>query len=95
MARTLLSDDEIAELLTQFPEWRRDGDRLRRSYQFDDFVEAFGFMAEVALVSEKLFHHPEWSNVYNRVDVAITDHAAGGISDNDRAWIERVEKLSR
>ena len=51
-------------------------------------------MAEVALVSEKLFHHPEWSNVYNRVDVAITDHAAGGISDNDRAWIERVEKLS-
>ena len=95
MARTLLSDDEITDLLVQFPEWRRDGDRLCRSYQFDDFVEAFGFMAEVALVSEKLFHHPEWSNVYNRVDVAITDHAAGGISDNDRAWIERVEKLSR
>ena len=93
MSRTLLTDDEIADLLAEFVEWRRDGDRLCRTFEFADFVEAFGFMAEVALVSEKLFHHPEWSNVYNRVDVAITDHAAGGISDNDRAWIERVEKL--
>lgn len=93
MAGTLLSDDEIADLLAEFPEWRRDGDRLCRSYQFVGFVEAFGFMAEVALVSEKLFHHPEWSNVYNRVDVAVTDHAAGGISSNDRAWLERVEQL--
>ena len=94
VARTLLTDDEIAELLERFGEWRRDGNKLVRSYEFADFVEAFGFMAKVALVSEKLFHHPEWSNVYNRVDVAITDHAAGGISDNDRSWIERVERLS-
>ena len=94
MARTLLAEDEIADLLAEFPEWRRDGDRLRRSFEFADFVEAFGFMAKVALVSEKLFHHPEWSNVYNRVDIAITDHAAGGISNNDRTWIERVEQLS-
>ena len=93
VARTLLTDDEITELLERFDGWRRDGDRLCRTFEFADFVEAFGFMAEVALVSEKLFHHPEWSNVYNRVDIAITDHAAGGISDNDRAWIERVEKL--
>ncbi len=93
MAGTLLTDDEIADLLRDFPEWRRDGDRLCRSYEFAGFIEAFGFMAEVALVSERLFHHPEWSNVYNRVDVAITDHAAGGISSNDRAWLERVEQL--
>lgn len=93
MARTLLTEHEIADLLTAFPEWRRDGDRLCRSYEFADFIEAFGFMAKVAVVSEKLFHHPEWSNVYNRVDIAITDHAAGGISNNDRAWIERVEQL--
>ena len=94
VARTLLTDDEIAELLAEFGEWRREGNKLVRSYEFADFVEAFGFMAEVALVSEKLFHHPEWSNVYNRVDIAITDHAAGGISNNDRTWIERVEKLN-
>ena len=93
MARTLLTEDEIAELLAEFGEWRRDGDRLCRTYEFANFIDAFGFMAKVAVVSEKLFHHPEWSNVYNRVDIAITDHAAGGISNNDRAWIERVEQL--
>ena len=94
MTGTLLTNDEIAELLAGYPEWRRDGDRLRRSFEFADFIEAFSFMAKVALVSEKLFHHPEWSNVYNRVDIAITDHAAGGISSNDRTWIERVERLN-
>ena len=93
VAGTLLTEDEIAELLAEHPQWRRDGNKLVRSYEFADFIEAFGFMAKVALVSEKLFHHPEWSNVYNRVDIAITDHAAGGISNNDLAWIERVERL--
>lgn len=93
MPKTLLTEDEIAELLARFPNWHREDNRLRRSYEFRNFNEAFGFMARVALVSEKLFHHPEWSNVYNRVDIAITDHAAGGISTNDRAWIEKVEEL--
>jgi len=52
-------------------------------------------MSRVALISERLFHHPEWSNVYNRVDIGITDHDAGGISSNDREWIERVDRLVR
>lgn len=94
MAGSLLSDDEIAQLLADHAEWRRDGDELVRSFEFADFVEAFGFMTRVALVSEKLFHHPEWSNVYNRVELRITDHDAGGISSNDREWIERVDQLA-
>lgn len=89
----LLTDDEIGELLDGHPAWHRDGDALVRSFEFADFNEAFGFMSRVALVAERLFHHPEWSNVWNRVDVRITDHAAGGISANDREWIERVDQL--
>lgn len=93
MTGTLLTDEEIADLVAAHPEWRRDGDGLARSLQFGDFTEAFGFMTKVAIVSEKLFHHPEWSNVYNRVELRITDHDAGGISTNDRDWIERVDRL--
>ena len=93
MSGTLLSDDEIHEVLAAHPGWERDGDGLRRTFEFPDFTAAFGFMSAVALVSERLFHHPEWSNVWNRVEVRITDHDAGGISSNDREWIERVDRL--
>lgn len=93
MSATLLTDAEIASLLEGHPQWQLDDGGLRRSFVFDDFNAAFGFMARVALVSERLFHHPEWSNVYNRVEVRITDHDAGGISTNDREWIERVDQL--
>ena len=93
MPGTLLTEDEITELLSAHEGWERDGDGLRRSFELVDFTAAFGFMAQVALVSERLFHHPEWSNVYNRIEIRITDHDAGGISSNDREWIERVDRL--
>ncbi|MDW3217862.1 MAG: 4a-hydroxytetrahydrobiopterin dehydratase [Acidimicrobiales bacterium] len=93
MAGTLLTTAEIDDLLADHPDWRRDGDGLVRSLEFADFPAAFGFMTKVAIVSEKLFHHPEWSNVYNRVELRITDHDAGGISTNDRDWIARVDQL--
>ena len=94
MPGTLLDDAQIDSLLAAHPAWARDGDRLHRTCRFDSFVEAFGFMSKVALVAEKLFHHPEWSNVYGTVEVAITDHDAGGISTNDQLFIERVDSLS-
>lgn len=94
MAGTLLTDDEVDALLAVHPQWERDGNGLRRVFEFADFASAFGFMASVAVISERLFHHPEWSNVYNRVDVRITDHDAGGISSNDRDWIDRVDRLT-
>ena len=93
MPATLLTDAEIASLLEAHPQWKLDDGGLRRTFEFDDFNAAFGFMTRVALVSERLFHHPEWSNVYNRVEIRITDHDAGGLSTNDRDWIERVDQL--
>lgn len=65
------------------PEWSRDGDHLRRSFRFGSFADAFGFMATAAIVAEKMDHHPEWFNVYNRVDVGLTTHDAGGITELD------------
>ncbi|MEQ8840718.1 MAG: 4a-hydroxytetrahydrobiopterin dehydratase [Acidimicrobiales bacterium] len=94
MAGTLLTDDEIGALLSAHPEWQRDGDGLTRTFTFADFNEAFGFMTRVALVAERLFHHPEWRNVYDTVEIRITDHDAGGISTNDRDFVERVDGLS-
>ncbi len=88
-----LTEAEISALLTKHPGWARDGNRLRRHYELGSFTAAFGFMVQVALVSEKLNHHPEWSNVYGRVDIAITDHAAGGLSATDCRWIEQVDRL--
>ena len=87
----LLTEDEITELMAAHPEWRRDGDVLRRSYVFADFRAAFAFMAHVALIAERLFHHPEWSNVYNKVELAITSHDVGGLSSRDRDFVERVD----
>ncbi|MEZ5243761.1 MAG: 4a-hydroxytetrahydrobiopterin dehydratase [Acidimicrobiales bacterium] len=94
MPGTLLSENEIASLLREHDDWARDGAGLTREYVFRDFSEAFGFMAQVALIAERLCHHPEWSNVYNRVRIRITDHDAGGISSTDRDWIQQVDRLT-
>lgn len=72
-----------------------DGDRsLRKTFVFGDFVEAFGFMARVALVAEKLGHHPDWSNSYRRVEVRLTTHDAGGLTALDVALAERMDRLA-
>lgn len=76
------------------PEWTLDLDKgcARRAFVFDDFAQAFGFMAQMALVSESMNHHPEWFNVYNRVDITLTTHDAGGLSDMDVAWAVRADR---
>ena len=89
----LLSTEQIDELLEDHPSWVVDGDALRRQFEFADFAEAFGFMTRVALIAEKRFHHPEWSNVWSRVVIRITDHEAGGISGRDAAFVEAVDRL--
>lgn len=90
----MLSDDEIAELLEAHPRWQLDGVVLRRSYKFADFRAAFAFMTQVALIAERLFHHPEWSNVYNRVELAITSHDVGGLSGRDRKFVELTDAVT-
>ncbi len=80
---TKLSDAEIARNLEQLNGWTVLDGKLHREYKFADFVHAFGFMATAAIAIEKMNHHPEWFNVYNRVRVDLTTHDAGGISMKD------------
>ena len=74
-----------AAILAQLPQWTYDDDAkgIRRTVRFADFAEAFGFMARVAILAEKADHHPEWFNVYNRVEILLTTHDAGGLSQRD------------
>jgi 4a-hydroxytetrahydrobiopterin dehydratase len=90
-----LSDEDRAEALDTLDEWDFDEarDAITRTFTFADFSEAFGFMARVALLAEKADHHPEWSNVWNRVDIALTTHDAGGLSHKDVALAEAIDGL--
>ena len=71
-----------------------DRDAIRKSYRFKDFNEAFGFMARAALMAEKLDHHPEWSNVYKTVDVTLSTHDAGGLTELDVKLAEAMDKFA-
>ena len=86
-----LSDTAITTALADVPGWERNGDGIERRYRFADFTHAFAFMARVALLAEKADHHPEWSNVYNRVDIRLTTHDAGGISARDFALAKAID----
>jgi 4a-hydroxytetrahydrobiopterin dehydratase len=84
-----------AGLAHELPEWRQvDGrDAIQRSFKFRDFSQAWGFMCRAALLAEKADHHPEWFNVYNRVDVTLTTHDAGGLSPLDVALARAMDAL--
>lgn len=69
-------------------------DAIRKTFRFPNFVEAFGWMSRVALLAEKMNHHPEWTNVYNRVEVTLTTHDADGLSDLDLTLANRLEGLT-
>src|SRR5262245_42826681 len=69
-------------------------DAITRSFRFADFNEAFGFMSRVALMAEKMDHHPEWSNVWNKVDIVLSTHDAGGLSERDIKLAEFIDKLA-
>ncbi len=90
-----LSDAERADALDGLPDWDVDEarDALTRSFTFDDFSQAFAFMTQVALLAEKADHHPEWSNVYNRVDILLTTHDAGGLSGRDIDMAQKIDAL--
>ena len=78
-----LSQEEIDEELKNLPGWSVVNDKLRREIQFDSFNQAFGFMTMAAMEIEKMNHHPEWFNVYNKLVIELTTHDAGGITRND------------
>lgn len=86
-----LRDESLAAL----PEWTHDPERdaITRRFVFKDFNQAFGFMARVALIAEKADHHPEWSNVWNRVDVLLTTHDVDGLSIRDIQMAQAIDAL--
>ncbi len=78
-----LSQIDIDEYLKNLPGWSVVNEKLHKEFQFESFNQAFGFMTRAAMEIEKMNHHPEWFNVYNRITIKLTTHDAGGITKND------------
>lgn len=90
---SLLPEEKVSHWLTNHTAWRLEDSKLFLSLKFQDFSMAWGFMSRVALLAEQQDHHPEWVNVYNRVDIALVTHDAGGITDKDLALAESISGL--
>lgn len=90
-----LNAEQRAGLAENFPQWRllSDRDAIFRQFRFADFRQAFAFMTQVALLAEKFDHHPEWSNVYNRVDITLSTHDCGGLSGRDLKLAAAIDQL--
>jgi 4a-hydroxytetrahydrobiopterin dehydratase len=90
-----LTGDARAAALARIPDWSEvpDRDAITKKFVFKDFKEAFGFMANIALAAEHMNHHPEWLNVYNRVEVTLSTHDAGGLTELDVKLAEAMDGL--
>ena len=89
-----LSDQEVAAALESLNGWVVANGKLHKELKFNDFVRAFGFMSSVALIAERMNHHPDWSNVYNKVVIDLVTHDLGGISTFDVEFASEVDKLA-
>ena len=94
MDATPLSPQQIVAAVSSLPGWSVQDGKLHREFQFADFVEAFGFMSRAALVAEAMNHHPEWFNVWNKVNVDLTTHDCGGVSELDVTLAGRMNQLA-
>jgi len=88
------SKDDIQNFLDAFTAWSLLEGKLHREFVFSNFVEAFGFMTQAAILAEKANHHPEWFNVYKTVVVDLTTHEAGGLTDRDFELARQMERLA-
>lgn len=91
---TKLTAVELGAHMAQLAGWSLENGKLHKKFQFADFVTAFGFITKVAIVAEKMDHHPELYNVYNRVTIDLTTHDAGGISIKDIELAKKIDSLS-
>ncbi len=94
MARKKLTDVEIQKNLEKLNGWTIENGKLHKEFQFDNFVTAFGFMTQLALIAESMNHHPEWFNVYNRVTIDMSTHDADGITELDIKFAEHADALA-
>lgn len=90
-----LSDEQIKTELSALPGWSVVNGKLHKDFVFDDFVEAFGFMTRAAIHIEKMNHHPEWFNVYNKLSIDLVTHDAGGITQNDIILASTLNSLKK
>lgn len=90
-----LTDAQIAEHMNALPNWELENDRIKRTFKFENFVEAFGWMSSVALVAERMNHHPEWRNVWATVEVELSTHDAGGLTELDMKLAAAMDALAR
>lgn len=91
-----LSDSELQNLLPTLDGWtaKQGQNAIHKSFKFKNFSEAWAFMTRIALLAEQMNHHPEWLNIYNRVDITLTTHDAGGVSRRDIEFAAKINKLT-
>ena len=91
----IISEKHLPDLLkTKNLEWNISNNSIQKEFVFKNFIEAFGFMSRVAILAEKQNHHPEWSNVYNKVNITLTTHDAGGVTEKDLELATAIEFLT-
>lgn len=90
---TRLSEDALIAALPAIPSWSRNGDQIERNFEFSNFVNAFGFLTQVAIIAERADHHPEIFNVWNRVKLVLTTHDANGLTEKDMALAKEIDAL--
>ena len=90
---SLLDKDQLNYFIEKNPSWNINDKSIKKEFKFNNFIDAFGFISKVALLSEKMDHHPNWQNTYNKVTIELTTHDIGGITTNDIKLAEAIDKL--
>ena len=90
----ILSNKQLNECLEELNDWSIVNEKLSKTFKFANFIQAFGFMTEVAITSEAMDHHPEWSNVYNRVEINLITHSEGGITELDAELAKKIDTIN-
>ena len=91
----LIEQNQLDSFIEKNPSWVIDNKTIKKEFNFNNFIDAFGFMSKVAILSEKMDHHPDWQNTYNKVRINLTTHDKGGITTNDIKLAEYIDKLIR
>ena len=90
---SLITKNELNYFIEKNPSWIQYNQTIKKEFKFNNFIEAFGFMTKVAFLSEKMDHHPNWQNTYNKVIIELTTHDIGGITTNDLKLAEAIDTL--
>tara|TARA_B100000700_G_C14866062_1_gene771003 strand:+ start:791 stop:1078 length:288 start_codon:yes stop_codon:yes gene_type:complete len=90
---SLIDKSELNSFIEKNTSWFVSNESIQKEFKFNDFIDAFGFMTKVALLSEKMNHHPNWQNTYNKVKIELTTHDKGGLTSNDIQLAEAIDKL--